>query len=65
MTLQEIKNYFDVAGGKNKVKTSDMVWTLLIRAYNDDAENKSKRRRLSGSCGSCRSTAYKWLIEKI
>ena len=65
MTIQEIQNYFAERGGKNGVKSQDAVWTLLVRHYNADEENKRKRKRLSMSCGACRATAYKWLIQQV
>lgn len=60
MTIEEIKEYFESKGGKSKVQPQDQVWTHLVRLHN--AENP--KNRLTFSCGSCRSKAYKWLLTK-
>lgn len=62
MTIEEIKAYFAERGGKKSVKSSDPIWNVLIKLYNTKNKGKRGYSPLSNSCGSCRSTAYKWLI---
>jgi hypothetical protein len=59
MAIQEIKAYFDAAGGKKGVKDRDPIWSKLIAEYN----RSHQRGKLYASCGSCRATAYKWLVK--
>ncbi len=63
MTTQEFKDYFEARGGKKGVKSSDAIWSGLIRFINEQNKNKKGYKKLSPACGSCRATAYRLLMQ--
>lgn len=64
MELSEIKSYFEDRGGKQGVKDSDQIWSVLVKLYNSENKGKKGFSKLTFSCGSCRRKAYNWLISQ-
>lgn len=61
--IQEFKNYFEERGGRKGVKDRDPIWVSMFKFLNDQNSGKKGYKKLTGSCGECRSRAFKILNE--